>query len=61
MEDNFNPEVELFSPIPEDKFDNHMKAARESSMKARQKVFMTQNNEACNRKDRYSQIKTSIY
>jgi hypothetical protein len=58
---NFIPEVELGEQIPDDKFDKHMQNARKSTIKARQKIFTTQNEGSANRKVRYTNIKPSVY
>jgi hypothetical protein len=51
----------LAESVPDDKFDNHMKIARESDMDALQKVFISQNNESSARKEKYAGIKSSVY
>ena len=53
--------VELEEPVPETKFDEHMKSARENTISSRKQVLISQYREANNKKERYSKIKTSIY
>ena len=59
--ENYNPEVELLKPIPEDKFDKHMQAARKNHIQARREVFENQYETNGNRSERYAKIKSSIY
>ena len=55
------PVIDLAESVPDDKFDNHMRIARESDMDALQKVFISQNNESSARKEKYAGIKSSVY
>ena len=61
LNQDFNPEIELLQPIPEDKFDTHMEESRKTSMKARRTVFMNQYETTGNRSEKYGSIKPSIY
>lgn len=56
-----NPEIVLMEPVPEDKFDNHMKEARESTEASRHKILVAQSKEAVERKKKYGNITPSIY
>lgn len=61
MEEIYNPNIELSNLVPEDKFDNHMKLARENSRESRKKAFISQNEDTCTRKSHYANIRPSIY
>jgi len=57
----FNPNVELSQEVEKNKFDNHMEAARKSTMKSSREIFLKQYEKSSDRKSRYSNIKPSIY
>ena len=47
--------------IPEDKFDQHMKRARENDINCRKKTFLRQTEASVERENKISGIKPSVY
>ena len=47
--------------IPQDKFDNHMKRARENDIDSRKKAFVRQTEASVERENRINGLKPSVY
>ena len=53
--------IELSKSVPRDKFDSHMKKARENTMDSHEKVFFNQCGVTADKKGSYTGIEPSIY
>ena len=48
-------------PVPADKFDEHMKRARETDIESRKKTFVRQSDDAIEKEEKRRGLRTSVY